>query len=275
MRSEIEADRLNAISADLQGARVALVNVPANDCAEITEALLQARCVWRKIDVVPRGRPGAVELYDLDRYDILLLTATDDGVGIAQTEAVTLSRPWLLLGNLGLIARHATLYARADDIVFTPCTMNELLFRASRALRRRTLADPPAVRRHRKSVLIADDDPDIRRLLQSVLNSHNLDVYFSNDGRDTLNKAREFLPDLVVLDVNMPILDGFEVLRLLRSDECTRTIKVVLLTAATEPADVQTGSALGADDYVGKPFNHLTFVRKIKGLLDGPPSNGF
>jgi DNA-binding response OmpR family regulator len=107
----------------------------------------------------------------------------------------------------------------------------------------------------------------MRRLLQSVLNRHNFDVYACPDGRETLNQARELLPDLIVLDVNMPILDGFEVLRLLRSDVCTRKIKVIFLTAATEASAVQTGSSLGADDYLGKPFNHLTFVRKIKSLL--------
>jgi DNA-binding response OmpR family regulator len=257
------------VSAELCGARIALINFPEEEAGEIAGALHQAKCVSRIIDM-PSPRPGAVEAYGLDRYDFLLLNTTSGGTGMIEDEAMTLSRPWLLMGPPALVLQQATLHGRADDVLFTPYLMDELLFRISRTLRRRCLAVPPPVSRHRGSVLIADDDPAIHRLLESVLKSHNLDCYDAKDGRAALAVARELLPDLIVLDVKMQLLDGFGVLRLLRADRCTRNIKVILLTASTDMEDIQIGCSLGANDYIAKPFHHLTLVRKIRNLIAGP-----
>lgn len=104
-------------------------------------------------------------------------------------------------------------------------------------------------------VLVADDDRDIRDLVSFKLRQAGFEVITAEDGAGALAAVAEQHPDLAVLDISMPGLSGLDVTRKLRADPASRTVPVVLLTAKAQEGDVATGFAVGADDYVVKPFS--------------------
>ena len=120
------------------------------------------------------------------------------------------------------------------------------------------------------SLLVVDDDAFIARLLEIELSAAGYDVRTAGSGDRALELAFERCPDLVVADVMMPNMDGFELTRQLRMDERTAGTKVILLTARGLSADRLEGFAVGADDYVIKPFDTPDLVARIGGLLAGP-----
>lgn len=117
-------------------------------------------------------------------------------------------------------------------------------------------------------VLVADDKADNVTLLTRYLEYEGYENITASDGLETLNKVRDEMPDLVLLDVNMPNMDGFTVLKEIRSDPAIQHIPVIILTAARlDPADVQSGLNLGADDYVTKPFDRHELMARIRTKL--------
>jgi len=126
--------------------------------------------------------------------------------------------------------------------------------------------DPPAS----ISLLVVDDDAFIARLLEIELAAAGYDVRTAGSGDRALELARERCPDLILADVMMPNMDGFELTRQLRSDPRTATAKVILLTARGLSADRLEGFAVGADDYVIKPFDTPELVARIGEVLARP-----
>jgi DNA-binding response OmpR family regulator len=124
-----------------------------------------------------------------------------------------------------------------------------------------------AVPDRRPLVLVADDDEDILLLVAFRLERAGCDVITARSGDEALRLAVEQTPDLAVLDVTMPGLDGYGVTRELRRTERTSEMPVILLTARAEEADVARGMAAGADDYVKKPFDAHDLRARVKRLL--------
>jgi DNA-binding response OmpR family regulator len=116
-------------------------------------------------------------------------------------------------------------------------------------------------------VLVADDDEDILGLVSFRLERSGYEVAAAKDGEEALRLARKLSPALVVLDVMMPRLDGYEVTRRLREDEATRGIPVILLTALAQEADVARGFESGADDYLRKPFSPQELAARVQAVL--------
>jgi DNA-binding response OmpR family regulator len=116
-------------------------------------------------------------------------------------------------------------------------------------------------------VLLADDDPALRRLIGATLGSEDFDLLQAVDGEEALSIAREKHPALVLLDVNMPRLDGFEVCRQLKADQSTASIRVVMLTARGADVDRLQAREAGADDYFVKPFSPIQLLNKVYALL--------
>lgn len=125
-----------------------------------------------------------------------------------------------------------------------------------------------------KKILAVDDEKHIVRLVQANLERVGYTVVTANDGKEALQKVEEENPDLVILDVMMPYMDGFEVLQNLRRNPGTRDIPVIMLTAKAQDADVFKGWQSGVDCYLTKPFNPmelLSFVKRIFDSMDGGP----
>jgi DNA-binding response OmpR family regulator len=116
-------------------------------------------------------------------------------------------------------------------------------------------------------VLLADDDPALRRLIGATLGSEDFDLLQAIDGEEALRVARGEHPALVLLDVNMPRLDGFEVCHQLKSDPATADIKVVMLTARGADVDRVRAREAGADEYFIKPFSPVQLLNKVYALL--------
>jgi two-component system KDP operon response regulator KdpE len=115
-----------------------------------------------------------------------------------------------------------------------------------------------------KLILIADDEARMRRFMQMNLDLEGYRVIEASNGLETIDRVREDLPDLVLLDVMMPELDGFETLRIIRE---TSTVPVIMLTVRDDESDKVKGLELGADDYVTKPFSPRELSSRIKAVL--------
>lgn len=117
------------------------------------------------------------------------------------------------------------------------------------------------------TVLVADDDPDIRELVTFKLEQAGYRVHAVADGEAALAAAVALSPNLLLLDVMMPGLNGYEVCRRLRSREETATLPVVMLTAKAQERDVETGFAVGVDDYIVKPFSPRELLTRVNNVL--------
>ncbi len=120
----------------------------------------------------------------------------------------------------------------------------------------------------KKKLLIADDVKQIHDLLAMYLSADGFDVIHAYDGKETLKMAEEQLPHLIVLDVLMPLVDGRDICKKLKSDPETKDIKIVMLTGKNEQHDRIVGLELGADDYITKPCSMSYLARRIKALLE-------
>ena len=116
-------------------------------------------------------------------------------------------------------------------------------------------------------ILVVDDEPDVLQLVEYNLKAANYEVVTAGDGLEALKKARALVPNLIILDLMLPELDGLEVCKLLRRDSNTASIPIIMLTAKAAEMDRILGLELGADDYVTKPFSPRELLLRVKRLL--------
>jgi len=116
-------------------------------------------------------------------------------------------------------------------------------------------------------ILIIDDEPDIRLLIEYTLKKEGFEVKTANDGISGIETAKQFLPDLIILDVMMPEMDGMETCEILRENSTFDNTLICFLTARTEDYSQIAGFESGADDYISKPVKPKVLVSRIKGLL--------
>jgi two-component system phosphate regulon response regulator PhoB len=116
-------------------------------------------------------------------------------------------------------------------------------------------------------ILVVDDEPDALEVLEFNLKNAGYEVSTADDGEAALKKARQLLPDLILLDLMLPEVDGLEVCKLLRRDPATSGIPIIMVTAKAAEIDRVVGLELGADDYVTKPFSPRELVLRVRNLL--------
>lgn len=119
----------------------------------------------------------------------------------------------------------------------------------------------------KRRILVVDDDKDIRKLVENILQKEGFMTVGSESGSDALKKIQLNKPDLVILDLQLPDRDGFEVCRVIRADPTLRTVPVVMLTVQSADSFKVAGLEMGADDYITKPFKQTELIARVKALF--------
>ena len=250
----------------LSGKTVALVGLPAGETDRLCVALeiAHARPVFFESNSDPRQ--AAQEMCDL-----AAIYVRPDALpsGWLSEETLGSGLPVLLVGNRDhLLALDARVQKRVRGLLMDSWQPAEALLRLKLALEEpaRPWECPSASGgRGNNSVLVADDDAALRATLHSALESAGMECIEAADGAGALDAARNRLPDMAVLDVEMPGIDGCQVLSEMRRERSG--VRVLLLAGAQHEADVLRGFHLGADDYLIKPFSPLELVARVRRLL--------
>jgi DNA-binding response OmpR family regulator len=124
-----------------------------------------------------------------------------------------------------------------------------------------------------KEILIVDDEPSIVIPIQFLMEQQGYSVLVAENGEDALDVIYKYKPDLILLDIMLPRIDGYEVCEIVRLNPEYRDIKVIFLTAKGREVEIAKGLALGADAYIVKPFSNTELVAKVKELLDTTNEN--
>ena len=116
-------------------------------------------------------------------------------------------------------------------------------------------------------ILVVDDDPDVRRLVEMKLHLDGIETVSAGDGAEALEILGDQTVDLVVLDLMMPVMDGYEVCRRMQADPALSSIPVIMLTARAQANDIEAGFDIGATDYIVKPFSPRELLSRVRGVL--------
>jgi two-component system alkaline phosphatase synthesis response regulator PhoP len=118
-----------------------------------------------------------------------------------------------------------------------------------------------------KKILIVDDEPNIVMSLEYTFKKNNYEVFIARDGQEALDIVKTKFPDLIILDIMMPLVDGYATIEQIKKDANLKHTKVILLSAKNKESDIKKGIELGADAYMTKPFSIKQVVDKVKELL--------
>jgi len=124
-----------------------------------------------------------------------------------------------------------------------------------------------SVANRKSKILIADDNAPNVELLEAYLTGLDCEIAVAVDGRDTLEKVSQFQPDMILLDVMMPKLSGFEVCKKLKADQKTSNIMILMVTALNELGDIERAVDAGTDDFLSKPVNKLELLKRVENML--------
>lgn len=207
----------------------------------------------------------------LEAFDICLVKVTQangESDSLPQLETVLSGKPLLAVGTWKDLMRGALAVASDRDFLLAPWQPGDLLLRSFRLLcgEKGMPKDEPRNTPGDPLVIVVDDDATTATMVASMLKDNGVRCDVARDGKEGVEMARRLKPRAVLLDVNMPKLNGFEVLTSIRNDPAIARTAAMMLTTRQEETDVIRGFALGADDYVAKPFNPLELVARVKRL---------
>ena len=120
-----------------------------------------------------------------------------------------------------------------------------------------------------KKIIIADDEHKILMSLEYSFKKNNYDVFIARDGTEVLDFLKTMTPDVILLDIMMPNLDGYSTLEIIRQDEKLKNTKVIFLSAKNNPKDIERGLEMGADAYVTKPYSIKKLIQQIEEMFNG------
>ncbi|HYL57701.1 MAG TPA: response regulator [Candidatus Acidoferrales bacterium] len=259
------------IRETLAGKRFALMGFEQPEA----ESIIAALATVRGLGHVVGGTPSIPGLNSLSPFDACFINASAPAAGgePAPMEMIARSRkPAVIVGSCDELTRNFHVAAEHNrDFAMRPLESEEVLLRAFRVLKYSDVAAEEAqpARREdaRRVVVLADDDAATTMLISTILKHFNYECAVAHDGSEALDMVRQKKPDLVLLDISMPKMDGFEALRVLRSEPATKEIPVILVTAHHNEDELVKGFSLGADDYITKPFNSAELMARINRIM--------
>ncbi|HTS28455.1 MAG TPA: response regulator [Bryobacteraceae bacterium] len=256
-----------AVVEALSGRRIALVGLPTNECERFGVTL-------RRVEAIPvvvafSDGPASETVRNCELIVLHIGPETPIGSWLHPWQPAT---PVVLLGSRDdLLSLDAPIQSQASEFLMDSWHPEEALIRLTRVMSdsrsgsKSTARSAGTNKPDRACVVVADDDPSVSSLVRSVLKTHGMDAETATNGQSALEAIRKFQPQAAVLDINMPVMDGYEVLAAIRAEGLQ--VRVVLLTARQQESDVIRGFTLGADDYMVKPFGPLELVARLKRLL--------
>jgi two-component system cell cycle response regulator DivK len=248
------------------GKRLGLIGFSNAEVQRLTHALQQVQASARAFT---KAAPGAGIL---SIFDVLVVKITATSLN-AWTDPEQLSnnaKPLLLVGPCEALLT-ANGLGEQPDFLTPPWEAEEVILRIYRLLsksRARRTAASLRLRGSMPVVVIADDDVAITQVVSATLRKFRVDCRIASDGAQALRMVKDLRPSALVLDINMPRMDGFDVLMRLRGDAHTRNIPVILLTGRRQEEDVMRGFGYGAADYVIKPFNPTELAARVSRLIE-------
>jgi DNA-binding response OmpR family regulator len=261
---------------ELTAKRIALVGFAEMEAERVCAAL--ARIGARPRSFAVDDPPDCDPLLDCDVVMVHVRAETLDAQWLLPTFMAPPGMPLVLVGaREHLLALPPSVQSRAQEFLIDGWQPEEALMRLRFALSRAvppgantpSAVGSPSNAAHpsasRPEVLIAEDSLTIQALVRMVLEKHGMECRIASSGTEALRMLREYRPHAAVLDINMPGLDGFEVLAAVRREAIP--VRVILLTARHTESDIIHGFDLGADDYIVKPFNPMELVARLKRLL--------
>ena len=260
------------IQQSLAGRRFALMGFETPEADSIIAVLGTVRAIGQIVGSAP-SIPG---LNILSRFDACFINASASGAG-GQSSPINMiagsRKPAIVVGTYDELVQHIVAFADLNrDCALRPYAPQDLLLRAYRVLRfveKDIEAIQASIGSNRVAVVADDDDTSIR-LLSMILKNAHFDSEIVRNGARAVAKTREKKPDLVLLDISMPEMNGFEALTELRNDPRTKDIPVILVSAHRDENEVVKGFSLGANDYITKPFNSGELMARINRVLREP-----
>jgi len=250
----------------LSGKRITGVEFPVNEQQRLYAALERVGAYGSFLSAMQM--PDSDEALASDLIVIHVNAETIPSAWLDPAQQFANRRPVVLSGKRDqLLAVPEAAQAMAREFLMDGWQPEEALVRLSLALANRGQPEQisPCLVPTRTQVVIADDDPIVLALVRSALENFGMDCHPTSGGADALETIRRTRPQAAVLDVDMPGMDGYEVLAAIRREELP--VRVLLLTARQQESDVIRGFTLGADDYVVKPFSPMELVARLKRLL--------
>jgi CheY-like chemotaxis protein len=251
----------------LSARKIAVVGLPAHEAERLCVALESAGA--KPVFFELSSTPDPDKLADFSLVVTFVHPESFDSRWLDPTSGAS-GRPTVFVGHRDhLLSLEPAVQSMAREFLMDSWQPDEALVRLALALSQyhaaayRQLPALPSAGRVR--AVIADDDGTLLSLVRTVLENFGMECIPAVDGRQALELVRQRRPEIAVLDVNMPHLDGYEVLASIRREEIPS--RVLLLTARQQEADIIRAFALGADDYVVKPFNPMELVARVKRLL--------
>jgi CheY-like chemotaxis protein len=256
-----------AIVRALRGKCAAIVGLPAHETQLLCVALERVRARAMAFELT--STPDAAALAQCDLVVTYIRPGGMDSPWLDPSGEAA-GRPTVFVGHRDdLLGLDMAVQAMAAEFLMTSWQPDEALMRLSLTVMhggpRGTRAVPRKSIGVRTRVLVADDDPTVLALVRTALENFGMECQVVVDGRKALEATRRWRPQVAILDVNMPGMDGYEVLAALRAENLP--VRVMLLTARQRESDIIRGFTLGADDYVVKPFSPMELVARLKRLI--------
>lgn len=257
------------VASSVDGKRLALIGFNSEESAKLTQVLETAQAFTRGFQQTATG-PGDMALRPFDMVVVNVSRDDSENNWITPCGLARNTKPLLFVGTSdSLFQRVPTEQSNIYDLLIAPWHPEEVVLRVYHILSEveKKNVQQVAAPDGKPRVLVADDDPTTTTLVSAVIKKYGMDCQIARNGGEAVELARNNPPDAAILDVNMPHLNGFEVLAALKDDPRTNQIHVLMLTSRQQEADIIRGFGLGADDYMVKPFSPMELVARLKRML--------